>query len=103
MEDIKSQITYFQKGRASYAFMVNSFGRAMIHPLLPTPSGAFEDPIFMDITAVEPTPEFGDVIASILRFVSTLHLKVYCKDCKITMLLVIKLIFGSRLGTIGYI
>lgn len=69
MEGIQSQITYFQKGQASYAFMVNSFGRAMIHPLLPAPSDAFEDPIFMDIAALEPEPEFGDVIASIVRFV----------------------------------
>lgn len=53
--------------------MVNSFGRAMIHPLLPAPSDAFEAPISMDIATLEPDPEFGDVIASIIRFVSTLH------------------------------
>ncbi|KAJ7382933.1 hypothetical protein OS493_031708 [Desmophyllum pertusum] len=67
MEDIQSQITYFKKGQASYAFMANSFGRAMIHPLLPTPSGAFEDPIVMDIATLEPETEFDDVIASIKR------------------------------------
>ncbi|KAL9960894.1 hypothetical protein ACROYT_G034402 [Oculina patagonica] len=67
MEDIQSQITYFRKGRSSYAFMVDSFGRAMIHPLLPAPSEAFEDPIFMDIAALEPASGFGDVLASILR------------------------------------
>ena len=69
MEDIQSQIIYFKKGQASYAFMANSFGRAMIHPLLPAPSGAFEDPIVMDITTLEPETEFNDVIASIIRFV----------------------------------
>ncbi len=79
MKGIQSQITYFQKGQASYAFMVSNFGRAMIHPLLPVPSGAFEDPISLHIAALEPEPEFGDVIASIERFVWTLHLKFMLK------------------------
>lgn len=72
LESIESPISYFQKGQTSYAFMVNSFGRAMIHPLLSAPSDAFEAPISMDIPTLEPEPEFGDVLASIVRLVSTL-------------------------------
>ena len=72
MEDIQYEIEYFQKGQASYAFMANSFGRAMIHPLLPAPSDAFEDPIFVDIASLEPAPQFGEIVKSIMRFASVL-------------------------------
>ncbi|KAL9960908.1 hypothetical protein ACROYT_G034416 [Oculina patagonica] len=65
MEDLLSEITYFQKGQSSYAFMADSSGRTMMHPLLPAPSDAYGDPIFMDITALEPEPEFDSVFESI--------------------------------------
>ncbi|KAL9960925.1 hypothetical protein ACROYT_G034433 [Oculina patagonica] len=65
MEDLLSEITYFQKGQSSYAFMADSSGRTMMHPLLPAPSDAYGDPIFMDITALEPEPEFYSVFESI--------------------------------------
>ena len=48
MEDLLSEITYFQRGQSSYAFMVDSSGRTMMHPLLPAPSDAFGDPIFIE-------------------------------------------------------
>ena len=67
MEDLLSEITYFQRGQSSYAFMADSSGRTMMHPLLPTPSAAYADPIFMDITALEPEPEFDSVFISIKR------------------------------------
>ncbi|PFX25481.1 VWFA and cache domain-containing protein 1 [Stylophora pistillata] len=67
MEDIQYQINYLQRGQASYAFMANSFGRAMLHPLLPAPLGAFEDPIFIDIADLEPEPQFRDIVKSIMR------------------------------------
>ncbi|KAL9960914.1 hypothetical protein ACROYT_G034422 [Oculina patagonica] len=65
MEDLLSEITYFQRGQSSYAFMADSSGRTMMHPLLPAPSDAYGDPIFMDITALEPEPEFDSVFESI--------------------------------------
>ena len=67
MADLLSEITYFQKGQSSYAFMADSSGRTMMHPLLPAPSNAYGDPIFMDITALEPEPEFYSVFESIKR------------------------------------
>ena len=67
MEDLLSDITYFQRGEASYAFMADSSGRTMMHPLLPAPSHAYGDPFFMDITALEPEPEFYSVFESIKR------------------------------------
>ncbi|KAJ7392146.1 hypothetical protein OS493_013518 [Desmophyllum pertusum] len=65
MADLLSEITYFQKGQSSYAFMADSSGRTMMHPLLPAPSHAYGDPIFMDIAALEPEPEFNSVFQSI--------------------------------------
>ena len=67
MEDLLSEITYFQRGQSSYAFMADSSGRTMMHPLLPAPSAAYADPIFMDITALEPEPKFNSVFLSIKR------------------------------------
>lgn len=67
MADLLSDITYFQKGQSSYAFMADSSGRTMMHPLLPAPSSAYGDPIFMDITALEPEPEFSSVFESIKK------------------------------------
>ena len=65
MADLLSDVTYFQKGQSSYAWMADSSGRTMMHPLLPAPSDAFVDPIFMDITALEPEPGFDTVFQSI--------------------------------------
>ncbi len=67
MEDLLSEITYFQRGQSSYAFMADSSGRTMMHPLLTSPSDAYWDPIFMDITALEPEPEFYPILESIKK------------------------------------
>ena len=67
MEDLLSEITYFQRGQSSYAFMADSSGRTMMHPLLPAPSEAYEDPIYMDLTTLEPDPEFYSVFQSIKK------------------------------------
>jgi len=67
MEDLLSEVTYFEKGQSRYAWMADSSGRAMMHPLLPAPSHGFVDPIFMDITALEPEPGFDAVFQSIKK------------------------------------
>ena len=40
----------------------------MVHPLLPTPSGAYDDPVYLDIRALEPEPEFNEVFNAISRY-----------------------------------
>ena len=67
MEDLLSEGTYFKKGQSSYAWMADSSGRTMMHPLLPAPSNAFVDPIFMDIRDLEVEPGFDVVFQSIKR------------------------------------
>ena len=70
MEDLLSEITYFRNGQASYAFMADSSGRAMMHPLLPAPSNIGDNPIFMDIRDLEPAPSFtSEVFESMKRYV----------------------------------
>ena len=65
MADLLSEVTYFQRGQRSYAWMADSSGRTMMHPLLPAPSDVYGDPVFMDITALEPEPEFNEIFNSI--------------------------------------
>ena len=66
MADLLSEIIYFQKGQSSYAFMADSSGRTMMHPLLPAPSNATR-PDFYGLTALEPEPEFYSVFESIKK------------------------------------
>ena len=69
IEDLTSDISLFQnQGHGAYAFMTNRLGRTVIHPLLPAPSGAYEDPVYLDIRALEPEPEFNDVFNSITMY-----------------------------------
>ncbi|XP_068714497.1 VWFA and cache domain-containing protein 1-like [Montipora foliosa] len=66
IEDLTSDISLFQnQGHGAYAFMTNRLGRTVVHPLLPAPSGAYEDPVYLDIRALEPEPEFNDVFNAI--------------------------------------
>ena len=72
MADLLSEVTYFQRGQRSYAWMADSSGRTMMHPLLPAPSDAYGDPVFMDITALEQEPEFNAILNSIKDGISVL-------------------------------
>ncbi|XP_015763441.1 PREDICTED: VWFA and cache domain-containing protein 1-like isoform X1 [Acropora digitifera] len=66
MDDLTSDISLFQnQGHGAYAFMTNKPGRTMVHPLLPTPSGAYDDPVYLDIRALEPESEFNEVFNAI--------------------------------------
>ena len=74
MDDLLSDITFFNQGQSTYAFMVSNSGRTLIHPLLPAPTDAYGDPVFLDIRTLEPEAEFEDVFFSIKRFVQTMLL-----------------------------
>ena len=45
-DDLFNDVTYFQQGTLSYAFLVDKQGRLMEHPLLPIPKSYKNDPIF---------------------------------------------------------
>ena len=67
VEDLLSDITFFNQGQSTYAFMISNSGRTLIHPLLPAPTDAYGDPFFMDITTLEPDAEFKEVFESIKK------------------------------------
>ena len=69
IEDLLSDITFFNQGQSTYAFMISNSGRTLIHPLLPEPTDAYGDPIFMDIRTLEPETEFNKVFDSITKYV----------------------------------
>ena len=69
LEDLLSDITFFNQDQTTYAFMIAKTGRTLIHPLLPAPSGAYEDPFFIDIRTLETDSKFLEVFASMTRYV----------------------------------
>ena len=69
MDDLLSDITFFNQGQGTYAFMVSNSGRTLIHPLLPAPTDAYGDPIFIDIRTLEAQKAFNEVFDSITKYV----------------------------------
>ena len=69
VEDLLSDITFFNQGQSTYAFVVSNSGRTLIHPLLPIPTDAYGDPFFIDIRTLETEAEFIDVFVSIKELV----------------------------------
>ena len=69
IEDLLSDITFFNQGQSTYAFIISNSGWTLIHPLLPEPTDAYGDPIFMDIRTLEPETEFNEVFDSIIKYV----------------------------------
>ena len=67
IDELLSDITFFNQGQTTYAFMISGSGRTLIHPLLPTPIHAYADPIFMDIRTLEPDSEFKEVFESMTK------------------------------------
>ncbi|KAL9960898.1 hypothetical protein ACROYT_G034406 [Oculina patagonica] len=67
IDDLLSDITFFNQGQSTYAFMVSNSGRTLIHPLLPAPTDAYGDPIFLDIRSLEEETAFNEVFDSITK------------------------------------
>ena len=67
IEELLSDITFFNRDEKTYAFMISSTGRTLIHPLLSTPSDSYADPIFLDIRTLEPDAEFLEVFNSMTK------------------------------------
>ena len=65
-----SPIIDFHLGRLSYAFLIDSRGRVLLHPLLPKPENYKHEPIFLDMESVEISDATGSVKASMIRSLS---------------------------------
>ncbi|KAJ8322155.1 hypothetical protein KUTeg_000626 [Tegillarca granosa] len=67
ISDLISDITYFDDGELSYAFMIDDHERAMVHPILPQTLGDTSDPVLLNIRHFEKGPEIDNVINSMIR------------------------------------
>ncbi|XP_078343118.1 VWFA and cache domain-containing protein 1-like [Oculina patagonica] len=67
IDDLLSDITFFNQGQSTYAFMVSNSGRTLIHPLLPAPTDAYGDPVFLDIRTLEAEIAFEEVFDAITK------------------------------------
>ena len=62
--DILGDIEYSQPGEYSYSFLIDSTGRTLIHPLMPSPFDVADDPILIDISTLERASGAKSVIES---------------------------------------
>ena len=68
IDSLFSPIVDFHLGRLSYAFLIDSQGRVLLHPLLPKPETYKQEPIFLDMESVEISQATVAVKASMIRF-----------------------------------
>ena len=68
IEDLVSDIDLLKEGQIAYAFMTSKSGRTIVHPLLPAPTDAYGDPVYLDIRTLEPEAEFNDVFISMKTY-----------------------------------
>lgn len=68
MSNLLSDITYFRQGENSYSFIIDGRGRTLMHPLLPLPSQASDDPIYVYIHHLERANAAQEIIESMKRY-----------------------------------
>ena len=64
LSELLKDVEFFEEGNSSYAFMIDKSGRALVHPLLPDATYArlHDDPVQVDITTLERSPNSGEII-----------------------------------------
>ena len=62
LDELFKDVTYFQQGRLSYAFILDRNARVFIHPLLPRPSDVEDDPILLYLPDIEQAREIPDLL-----------------------------------------
>ena len=67
MSDLLSDVTYFNEGELSYAFIIDNKARLLMHPLLPQPYAVQEEPIYVDMLSLETFTGADAVVNSMLR------------------------------------
>ena len=65
-DDLFTDVTYFQEGELSYAFLVDGQGRMMMHPLLPLPVSSSDDPVIVRMTDLERQTEAQAILTEML-------------------------------------
>jgi len=67
MDTLFSPIIDFRLEQLSYAFLVDSRGRVLLHPLLPKPETYKKHPIFLDMESVEISKETPAIKRTMIR------------------------------------
>ncbi|KAK3750190.1 hypothetical protein QZH41_015424, partial [Actinostola sp. cb2023] len=67
MSDIVADVTYFGPGKESYAFLIDTSGLTLMHPLLQAPSSVHEDTPPIDIKHLEPVVAGSGIFDSMKR------------------------------------
>jgi len=68
LDTLFSPIIDFHLGRLSYAFLVDSRGRVLLHPLLPKLENYKQEPLFIDMESVEISNETPVIKRSMIRW-----------------------------------
>jgi len=67
MDTLFSPIIDFRLAQLSYAFLIDSRGRVLLHPLLPKPETYKHEPIFLDMESVEISSETPAIKRKMIR------------------------------------
>ena len=70
LSELLKDVEFFEEGNSSYAFMIDKSGRALVHPLLPDATYArlHDDPVQVDITTLERSPNSEEIIEKMKRY-----------------------------------
>jgi len=63
MDTLFSEVQYFQQSSSTYAFLIDGYGRLLIHPLLPQPQTFSQDAPLADLTDIESSTDSSDILA----------------------------------------
>ena len=85
MEDLVSDINLLNEGQIAYAYMTSKSGRTIVHPLLPAPTDAYGDPVYLDIRTLEPEADFNDVFTSMTKYVGLLTCNSFFNLCAVLL------------------
>jgi hypothetical protein len=80
LSDLVEDVTYFNGYGASHAFLLTKNGLTLMHPALPRPSFAFDQPLVVDVDNFERVPDFQQVRARILGADNGSHTVVVRKN-----------------------
>uniref|UniRef100_H2ZMZ9 Cache domain-containing protein n=1 Tax=Ciona savignyi TaxID=51511 RepID=H2ZMZ9_CIOSA len=68
MHELIADVTYFSvAANMGYAFLLDIFGKVMMHPLLPSPAAVSDDPVITGVEAFERSPDVLNFINDVIQ------------------------------------
>ena len=74
-----SEVSYFQQESSSYSFLMDDYGRLLLHPYLPTPGVFSENSVFPDIRNIE--NDYGNSVELMRSAMLALVHTIVCTFC----------------------